>query len=132
MTCKYRYAMLTVDTEALPKRAEQEHVNRLIWGMHGNCSAGIREMCGVASDFGAKLTFFVDACGAYAELDQMAKVVRWLDEEGQDVQLHAHPEYLPEQFGVSMALNIGRGFSTITVLIRRFSPLSTSASSLQI
>ena len=95
---KARYALLTVDTEALPKRAEQEHVNRLIWGVHGNCSAGIREMCGVASDFGAKLTFFVDACGAYAELDQMAEVVRWLDEEGQDVQLHAHPEYLPEQF----------------------------------
>lgn len=36
-------------------------------------------------------------CGAYACLDQTLDVVRWLDQDGQDVQLHAH-RYLPEQF----------------------------------
>jgi hypothetical protein len=30
--CRERYALLTVDTEALPKRAAQDHVKRLIWG----------------------------------------------------------------------------------------------------
>ena len=95
---KDRFVMLTVDTEALPKRAEQDHVKRLIWGGHERGSAGIREMCSVAGEFNAKLTFFVDACGAYDHLDEMAEVVCWLDEAGQDVQLHAHPEYLPEQF----------------------------------
>lgn len=90
--------MLTVDTEALPKRASEGHVTRLIWGEHEKGTAGVREMCAAADDVNSKLTFFVDACGAYAQIDEVAAVVRWLDAAGQDVQLHAHPEYLPEQF----------------------------------
>ena len=95
---KNRYVLLTVDTEALPRRAEQDHVKRLIWGQHDRGTAGIREMCDIGDEVGAKLTFFVDACGAYSERDQIADVVRWLDGAGQDVQLHTHPEYLPKQF----------------------------------
>jgi hypothetical protein len=55
-------------------------------------------MCAAADEVGGKLVFFVDACGAYAQLDQVAEAVRWLDGAGHDVQLHAHPEYLPEAF----------------------------------
>lgn len=95
---KNRYVLFTVDTEALPKRTHQEHVKRLIWGEHERGTAGVREMCAVADEEGAKLVFFVDACGAYAQLDEVADVVRWLDGAGHDVQLHAHPEYLPELF----------------------------------
>ena len=93
-----RYILLTVDTEALPKRASSDHVKRLIWGEHANGTAGVREMCALADESNAKLIFFVDACGAYERLKEVADVVRWLDEAGHDVQLHAHPEYLPEQF----------------------------------
>lgn len=95
---KNRYTMLTVDTEALPKRASMDNVRRLIWGEHEQGTAGVREMCTVADEAGGKLVFFIDACGAYAQLDEVAGVVRWLDGEGHDVQLHAHPEYLPEAF----------------------------------
>lgn len=98
MLHKNKYITLTVDTEALPKRASQGHVKRLIWGEHARGTAGVREMCDAADEAGAKLVFFVDACGAYAQLDEIAKVVRWLDGAGHDVQLHAHPEYLPEAF----------------------------------
>lgn len=100
MLGKNRYVLLTVDTEALPKRAPCDHVKRLIWGEHDKGTAGVREMCAVAGDVDAKLTFFVDACGAYAQLDEVAEVVRWLDGAGQDVQLHTHSEYLPKQFWV--------------------------------
>lgn len=100
MPGKNRYAMLTVDTEALPRRAAEDHVQRLIWGKHGNASAGIREMCRIGDEVGARHVFFVDVCGAYAYGDQVAEVVRWLDQAGQDVQLHVHPEYLPEAFWV--------------------------------
>ena len=98
MTGRNRYAMLTVDTEALPKRAVQDHIKRLMWGEHEGGCAGIREMCAIGNEFGVKQVFFVDMCGAYACLDQTLDVVRWLDQNEQDVQLHAHPEYLPEQF----------------------------------
>lgn len=95
-----RYALLTVDTEALPKRAATDHVKRLIWGEHERGTAGVREMCAAADEIGSKLVFFVDACGAYAQLDEVAEVVRWLDGAGHDVQLHTHSEYLPEVFWI--------------------------------
>lgn len=100
-----RYALLSVDTEALPKRAAQDHVKRLIWGEHAQGTAGIREMCEIGDEFNAKHVFFVDLCGAYPYLDELRGVVRWLDREGQDVQLHTHPEYLPEDFWVEHGLN---------------------------
>lgn len=98
MIGKPRYAMLTVDTEALPKRAAKDHVKRLMWGEHPNGTAGIREMCSVTDEVGAKHVFFVDFCGAYTYRDEVVEVVRWLDQQGQDVQLHVHPEYLPADF----------------------------------
>lgn len=100
-----RYALLTVDTEALPKRATGDHVKRLIWGEHANGTAGIREMCSIGDEFKAKHVFFVDLCGAYPFLDEMHEVVRWLDQEGQDVQLHTHPEYLPDSFWAENGLD---------------------------
>jgi hypothetical protein len=100
MAINNKYVLLTVDTEALPKRAPCDHVNRLIWGVHEKGTAGIREMCGISDEFNFKFVFFVDACGAYSRLDEVAWVVRWLDGEGHDVQLHTHSEYLPEEFWV--------------------------------
>lgn len=99
-----RYALLTVDTEALPKRASGDHVKRLIWGRHDKGTAGIREMCLIGNEFNAKHVFFVDLCGAFPYLEEMCEVVRWLDQAGQDVQLHTHPEYLPKEFWVERGL----------------------------
>lgn len=95
---KSRYALLTVDTEALPKRAAQDHVKRLVWGEHEAGTAGIREMCSIGAEFNARHVFFVDLCAPLSYLDEMKEVVRWLDRQGQDVQLHTHPEYLPQHF----------------------------------
>lgn len=95
---KTRYAVLTVDTEALPNRAETDHVNRLILGVHGERQAGVREMVSIGAEFGARLIFFMDTCGALAYADELRDVARWLVANGQDVQLHAHPEYLPASF----------------------------------
>jgi hypothetical protein len=100
----YKFALLTVDTEALPKRAPDCHVDRLIWGGHSRGSAGIREICSIGDEFGIKHVFFVDMCGAYEHLAEMKEVVRWLEAAGQDVQLHAHPEYLPNEFWTSFNL----------------------------
>lgn len=100
-----RYAMLTVDTEALPKRASRDHVKRLIWGEHPGGTAGVREMCAIGDDYSAKHIFFTDLCGAYESFDEMRDVVRWIDAAGHDVQLHAHPEYLPGSFWAKHGLS---------------------------
>lgn len=93
-----RYALLTVDTEALPKRAETDHVRRLMWGEHEKGTAGVREMASIGNEFGAKHVFFVDMCGSYARRDEIREVMTWLNADGQDVELHTHPEYLPDEF----------------------------------
>jgi len=98
---KSRYALLTVDTEALPARATEDHIDRLILGRHEGGTAGVREMSSIGNEFNAKHVFFVDMCATYSRLDEMSEVVRWLDNDGQDVQLHAHPEVLPESFWMS-------------------------------
>lgn len=95
---KNRYALLTVDTEALPKRAEEDHVRRLMWGEHEKGTAGVREMASIGNEFGAKHVFFVDMCGAYERADEIREVMAWLNADGQDVELHTHPEYLPDEF----------------------------------
>lgn len=129
---RHRYALLTVDTEALRKRAADEHVQRLIWGQHEAGTAGIREMCGIGDEFGAKHVFFTDLCGAYADLDQMREVVRWLHAAGQDVQLHTHPETLPKSFwrehgleAVPRYMNLYQDQARAEFVLRHFGNLIT-------
>lgn len=98
MPLKNRYAIISVDTEALPKRAAGDHVKRLIWGCHDNGTAGIREICSVADEINVKPVFFVDACASHFYPEEIDAVIRWLDGAGHDVQLHTHSEYLPEDF----------------------------------
>lgn len=100
-----RYALLTVDTEALPNRAESDHVRRLMLGVHEKGTAGVREMCAIGNDFGAKHVFFVDMCGALKLHLEIKEVISWLDKDGQDVELHVHPEYLHPNFWKKYKLN---------------------------
>ncbi|BBU69623.1 hypothetical protein [Fluviibacter phosphoraccumulans] len=95
---KSRYLMLTVDVEALPKRASDDHVRRLMWGEQPGGRAGVREISALGKEFDLTHTFYVDYCGAFARKPEIDEVVKWLVQAGEDVQLHTHPEYLPAEF----------------------------------
>jgi len=99
-----RYALVTVDVEAQPARAREEHVKLLVWGEHANGRAGIKEMCAIADEVGGKLVHFVDACGVYLHGEPFAEAVRWMVRAGHDVQLHSHSEFLPDSFWVEHGL----------------------------
>ncbi len=99
-----RYALLTVDTEALSGRATGSYVERLVWGRHETGAAGIREICELGVECHAPHVFFADMCGCYAELEHMQNAVHWLGIQGQDVQLHTHPEALPKAFWQQQSL----------------------------
>lgn len=129
---KNSYALLTVDTEALPKRATDAHVQRLVWGQHEAGTAGIMEMSAIGREFGIRHIFFVDLCGCYAALQQIQDVIRWLDSRGQDVQLHTHPETLPRSFwqehvlpGLPRYMNEYDVQSRTEFVLRHFSKLIT-------
>ena len=104
---KNKYLLLTNDTEALPNRAKDNHVKRLMWGEHENGTAGVREMTSVVKEFNGKITYFVDICGAMDRKAEVLEVAKWLNDNGQDVELHLHPEYLPDEFweGTGYRLN---------------------------
>ncbi|CAM5300687.1 hypothetical protein AFAE65S_00597 [Alcaligenes phenolicus] len=55
-------------------------------------------MSQIGAEFGIKHVFFTDLCGAYDRLVQMQEVIRWLNSQGEDIQLHTHPEALPKSF----------------------------------
>lgn len=102
---KNKYAILTVDTEALPNRAEDDHVNRLMLGIHGKHRAGIMEMASIAAEANVSMLFFVDMCGSWIRREEIGQIIASLSKKGMDAQLHAHPEYLPESFWQEHALN---------------------------
>jgi len=92
------YVMITVDTEAQPSRQSEDHVNRLIYGRFGQEELGIGHMMDVADEYSKKVTFFVDIVAERIYPGEIRSVCNDIHARGHDVQLHAHPEFVDEDF----------------------------------
>lgn len=90
--------MITVDVEAFPRRAEKDHVERLIWGRYPDGRGGIGEMMSIADKYGVKLVMFLDYIEEYLWGEQITEVAREIHARGHDLQLHSHPENFPDSF----------------------------------
>lgn len=90
--------IITVDTEALPARASEDHVERLIWGNFANGSAGIKDICDIVEDAGGKAVFFLDVAGSFNQLAEYREVNSFLERRGHAVEWHYHPEILGKAF----------------------------------
>jgi len=90
--------MITVDVEAFPKRAEKDHVERLIWGRYPDGRGGIGEMMSIADKYGVKLVMFLDYVEEFLWGEQIVEVAREIHKRGHDLQLHSHPEIFPDSF----------------------------------
>lgn len=90
--------MITVDVEAFPRRAEKDHVERLIWGRYPDGRGGIGEMMSIADKYGVKLVMFLDYVEEYLWGEQIQQVAREIHARGHDLQLHSHPENFPDAF----------------------------------
>src|SRR5262249_19728293 len=93
-----RRLVITVDVEALPKGQPDRHVERLIWGRFDGNEVGIRRMMEIAERHGHPLTCFVDFCEQELYGDLIDDAAREIAAAGHDVQLHAHPDLLSDQF----------------------------------
>lgn len=98
MDAHQRYLILTVDTEALPRRAPSDHIERLIWGRFDGKELGIGRMMDIADAVGVPITFFLDQCETALYGDAITQVGRRIVERGHDLQLHSHPELLQPTF----------------------------------
>jgi hypothetical protein len=87
-------AVVTVDVEALPRRTDTDHVNRLIHGRRGaEPPHGVGRLCDLFDAHGVRATFFVEyaACAHYGD-GPIFDVAEMLAKRGHDVQLHLHPD----------------------------------------
>lgn len=95
---KRKKIVITIDTEALTARAEEDHVKRLIWGEHKGSEYGLRRMMDIADKYGAKLTSFLDF-PEYAHYgEDILDVGREILHRGHDVQIHMHPDMFTMDF----------------------------------
>lgn len=101
--------LITIDTEALPARASNDHVKKLIWGDFENGRAGIIEICNVIEEVGGKGLFFLDVAGSFYNISAYREINSFLTRRGHMVEWHYHPEILGKEFW------IGRGVSGKTM-----------------
>lgn len=90
--------LITIDTEALPARASDNHVEKLIWGQFDNGRAGIIEICDVIEEFGGKGLFFLDVAGSFNNLAAYREVNSYLERRGHMVEWHYHPEIMGKAY----------------------------------
>ena len=96
-----RRVAITVDVEAHPIRAAQDHVNRLIWGRQNGHEAGIQTMMDIADRHGVPMTFFLDYPEAELYGEDLLDVGREIHRRGHDLEPHCHAEYLMKRlFGL--------------------------------
>ncbi len=86
--------MITVDVEALPMRAPDNHVDTLIYGRIGGEEWGIGRMMDIADKHGVKMTFFLDFAEAELYGDQIIEVGKYIASRGHDLQVHCHYDLL--------------------------------------
>jgi len=101
---------ITVDVEALKKRAESNHVNRLIYGNIDGDTWGIGRMMDVGDKYGVKISFFLDFASADIYGDEIIEAGKYILFRGHDLQLHFHPS----GFSKSFWENIGHKFTRET------------------
>ncbi len=91
--------MLTVDVEALPLRAESDHVNTLIYGRRDGKEYGIGRMMDIADKHNIKMTFFLDFAECELYGDEILEVGRYIVSRGHDLQVHCHYDFLEKIVG---------------------------------
>lgn len=86
--------ILSVDVEALPMRASDNHVDTLIYGHIDREEWGIGKMMDIADRHNIKMTFFLDFAEVEAYGDEIIKVGKYIAQRGHDLQIHCHYKLL--------------------------------------
>lgn len=94
-----RLVTITIDVEAARSRQARDQVGRLIWGRFDDQrEVGIGRMMDVAERYCHKLSFFVDYCETFVYPGQFRPITEQIVRRGHDLQLHAHQNWLAEDF----------------------------------
>lgn len=103
--------IISIDVEAQTPRSPNRHVERLIYGRikPETPAYGINRMFEIADKYGIQLTCFFD----YGEIslygEKWLNVARFIQARGHDLELHIHPDYIPQNLwpeGLARELNM--------------------------
>lgn len=94
-------SFISFDVEALPGRAERDHVDKLIWGKFDGREYGIRRLCGILREYGIKGNFMLDLSSCVLYGDRVVEEIgNYLLEEGHELHVHLHSEWLIRKWGL--------------------------------
>ena len=107
---RVRPVLVTIDVEAVPSRADSDHVRTLIYGDFGSGGRqGILEMMDAADEFGIRLSMFLDISEVELHGDVITEVGQVIVDRGHDLQLHLHPNLLPDDYWQSRGFSVPDG-----------------------
>lgn len=94
-------SFLSFDIEALPGRAETDHINRLIWGKLGSGEYGIKRITSILGEHSIKGNFLLDLSGCALYGDRIIKEIgQFILSEGHELHVHLHSEWLVRKWGL--------------------------------
>jgi SAM-dependent methyltransferase len=94
-------SFISFDVEALPGRAQEDHVNRLVWGKTSGGEFGIRRISNILNQHKIKGNFLVDIGMAALYGDKaLAEIGHFILEQGHELHVHLHSEWLVRKWNM--------------------------------
>ncbi|WP_447985812.1 methyltransferase domain-containing protein [Nitrospira sp. Nam74] len=94
-------SFISFDVEALPGRASEDHINRLIWGKVNGTEFGIRRISSILEQHKIKGNFLIDIASSVLYGDKaVAEIGHFLLEHGHELHIHLHSEWLVRKWNI--------------------------------
>ena len=94
-------SFISFDVEALPGRAQEDHVSRLVWGKTSGGEFGIRRISNILNQHKIKGNFLVDIALSVLYGDRaLAEVGHFILEQGHELHVHLHAEWLVRKWNM--------------------------------
>jgi SAM-dependent methyltransferase len=107
-------SFISFDVEALPGRAREDHINRLIWGRIGGAEFGIRKISNILNQHKIKGNFLIDLATSVLYGDKVvAEIGHFLLEQGHELHAHLHSEWLVRKWNVEGLFNGPAGLNQL-------------------
>ena len=107
-------SFLSFDVEALPGRAREDHVNRLIWGKVNGVEFGIRKIASILGQHKIKGNFLIDLAASVLYGDKVvAEIGHFILEQGHELHAHLHSEWLVRKWNIKGRYNGPEGLNQL-------------------
>lgn len=119
-------SFISFDVEALPGRAKENPLERLVWGELNGSEFGIRRISKILEMHKLKGNFLIDLgiCLLYGD-KQARRICDFLLEQGHEVHAHLHSEWVVRKWGLtgqwSGPLGLDRTDSSLSDALMQFS-----------